>query len=153
MKTKLDEYVGYNIFVVASLLKRQIFRILSKQNINITPDQWIVLSYIWEKDGQTISELVKNSNKDFANVTRIINKLVKLGYVIKEHSKEDGRSVIVYATKEARILEERLNDCWMKSVSISMKGLSKEEQDYLLLLLDRIKVNSLEFLEKDEINE
>ena len=67
MKTKLDEYVGYNIFVVASLLKRQIFRILSKQNINITPDQWIVLSYIWENDGQTISELVKNSNKDFAN--------------------------------------------------------------------------------------
>lgn len=84
------EYWGDKL---SGIIKRQIYQIISEEGLDITPEQWVLLVNLWENDGQTIGDLVTQSQKDFANVTRIVEKLSKNGYIIKRKNHKDGRSV------------------------------------------------------------
>lgn len=75
--------VNHKIAKLSGIIKRQIYQIISEEGLDITPEQWVILVYLWENDGQTIGGLVTQSQKDFANVTRIVEKLSKNGYIIK----------------------------------------------------------------------
>ena len=139
----LDHFVNHRIATVATLLKRQIFRIIAKNNLKITPDQWIILHYLWEKNGLTVSELAQKSRKDFANVTRIIDKLVKAGYAERYVNQNDNRISHVYVLPKAEEIKEEIHKCWMESTEISLQGINDSEQKLLLALLQKIEDNIL----------
>ena len=69
--------VNHKIAKLSGIIKRQIYQIISEEGLDITPEQWVLLVNLWENDGQTIGDLVTQSQKDFANVTRIVEKLSK----------------------------------------------------------------------------
>ena len=73
----IDKMVNHKIAKLSGIIKRQIYQIISEEGLDITPEQWVILVYLWENDGQTIGGLVTQSQKDFANVTRIVEKLSK----------------------------------------------------------------------------
>jgi DNA-binding MarR family transcriptional regulator len=144
MKINLDKSINHRIAMLAVLLKRQVFRLIAEKNIDITPDQWVILYYLWEEDGLPIGLLAKKAKKDFANVTRIIDKLVKLNYVEKRKSKTDSRISHIYLQKSANDIKESIHQCWEESTNIAMKNISDADQLVLLNLLDRIEKNILE---------
>jgi len=144
MEFNLDDFVNHRIATVAILLKRQVFRIIAKNDLQITPDQWVILHYLWEKNGLSVGELASKSKKDFANVTRIIDKLVKTGYVDKKKSRLDSRMSHVYLLPKADKIKGKIHDCWIESTEISLKGVTGSEQKILLELLQRIENNILE---------
>lgn len=148
MKDKLDEIINHRIATVAGLLRRQVHRIIAEKGVEITPDQWVVLSYLWERDGLSMGELAVQSKKDFANVTRIVDKLQKQGYVTKQKNKEDGRSQIIYYTPKAISIRDKVEECQQYSLNISMKGISEKEQEIIFSILEKMEENSLNFLNK-----
>jgi len=146
MNFNLDHSVNHNIATLAVLLKRQVFRIISKNKLEITPDQWVVLYYLWQKDGSSMGDIASKSKKDFANVTRIVDKLVKQGYVCKRKSKTDSRISNIYLQDKAERIKQGIQDCWEESSAIALKGISEEEQQTLLKILGKIEVNILEHM-------
>jgi len=146
MKSDLDNRVNHRIAIVSGLLKRQIHRIIAEKNIEITPDQWVILNYLWEENGLSIGELVAKSRKDFGNVTRIVEKLEKLNYVTKERKEDDRRSFLVYYTDKAKQIKSAVEECQNRSLEISLKNISSKEQKVLLDILDKIEKNSLDYL-------
>ena len=66
--------VNHKIAKLSGIIKRQIYQIISEEGLDITPEQWVLLVNLWENDGQTIGDLVTQSKKEFANVTRIVEK-------------------------------------------------------------------------------
>lgn len=146
MDYNLDKSLGHNIPILASLLKRQIFRIIAENDLPITPDQWVILYYLWEKDGLSISELAIKAKKDFANVTRIIDKLVKLGYVSKRKDNEDSRKTIVYILPHAETIRVKIEACWNDATQVIIDGISIEEQEIMLDLIRRMEKNVLKRL-------
>lgn len=146
MENDLDNKVNHRIAIVSSLLKRQIYRIIADKKIEITPDQWVILNYLWETNGLSIGELAVKSKKDFANVTRIIEKLHKQNYVTKEKSKEDGRSNLVFYTEKAAEIKSTVEECQRHSLEISLKNVSLKEQKTILAILEKIEKNSIDYL-------
>lgn len=73
----IDKMVNHKIAKLSGIIKRQIYQIISEEGLDITPEQWVILVYLWENDGQTIGDLVTQSQKDFANVTRIVENYPK----------------------------------------------------------------------------
>lgn len=69
--------VNHKIAKLSGIIKRQIYQIISEEGLDITPEQWVLLVNLWENDGQTIGDLVTQSQKDFANVTRIVENYPK----------------------------------------------------------------------------
>ena len=111
----LDDIINHRIAIHATLIERHIFRIISEKNLDLTPDQWVVLHYLWQENGLSIGDIANRSKKDFANVTRIVDRLKSMGYVSKRKSKTDGRSFNVYILPKADEIRNDIQNCWQRS--------------------------------------
>ena len=147
MEPKLENTVNHRIASVASLLKRQIFRIIAENELEITPEQWVILYYLWQENGLAIGDIAARSKKDFANVTRIVEKLGKLGYVEKRKSPADNRISNIFILPKADKIKDKIHKCWKESTDIALKGINKTDQKYFLTILDKIESNILEKLD------
>ncbi len=143
MKIDLDKSVNHRIAMIAVSLKRQVFRLIAENKLDITPDQWVILYYLWEEDGLPVGLIATKTRKDFANATRIIDKLVHQKYVEKRKSQTDSRVSHIYLLKRANDIKESIHKCWEESTEIAMKGIDEPEKLVLLNLLDRIENNVL----------
>ena len=146
MDYKLENSVNHRIATLAVLLKRQVFRIIAKNNLGVTPDQWVVMYYLWQDNKLSVGEISNRTKKDFANTTRIVDKLEKLGYVNKVKSEKDSRNTNIYILPKADEIKESLQDCWKESTDLAMKGISEKEQQEFINTIERIENNILENL-------
>ncbi|MDR3706268.1 MAG: MarR family transcriptional regulator [Paludibacteraceae bacterium] len=147
MEYNLDNTINHRIATLAILLKRQVYRIIAENNLEITPEQWVIMYYLWKENGLSIGEIAAKSKKDFGNVTRIIDKLEKLEYVNKRKNDKDSRIINIYLLPKAEDIKEPITKCWEKSTNITLKGISDSEQEILLNILNKIENNILENLE------
>lgn len=147
MDLNLENIVNHRISIIAVLMKRQVFKILAEKNLEITPDQWVVMYYLWEENGLSIGEIAKRSKKDFANVTRIVNKLEKRKYVSKRKSKRDSRIWNVFILQKANEMKTDIQNCWKQASDIALDGISSSEQKQLMETLIKIENNVLRGLD------
>lgn len=122
-------------------LKTQQLRKLKQNNINLTIEQWIVLLGVKNFKGATQKEVSENTLKDTANVKRIVDQLIKKGFVERQEHSTDLR-------KTSLTLTEKGKEIIMKALpvmdSVRKKGLtdvSEKEFDYLVSTLKKIYHN------------
>lgn len=146
MDFKLEDSVNHRIATLAVLLKRQVFRIIAENKLGITPDQWVVMYCLWQENELSVGEISNRTKKDFANITRIVDKLEKLGYVNKVKSTKDSRSTNIHILPKADEIKEQLQNCWKESTDLAMRGISEKEQQEFISIIERIEKNILENL-------
>ena len=147
MDYKLDDVVNHRISMLAVLMKRQILKILAEKQLEITPDQWVVLYYLWEENGLSVGEIAKRSKKDFANVTRIVDKLVKMKYVTKRKSDLDSRISNVFILPKGENIKMDVQNCWKQASDVALNGVSESEQKNLMEIIVKIENNILNNIE------
>lgn len=130
MKSFLDQSPGYLINMTALLLKRELSALLSKNRINVTTEQWAILNRLKENSELSQKELAKLTFKDNANITRILDKLEKKGFVVRQSDINDRRA-------------------W--NVSITTKGL--KVRDDIELLAKQTLTKALKDINVDEVRE
>ena len=133
--------------MIALLMKRQVLRIIAEKNLDITPEQWVVLFYLWQENGLSIGEIASRSKKDFANVTRIVDKLVNMEYVTKKKSKKDGRIFQVFIQPKADNIKMDVQNCWKEASDVALNGISNSERKQLVNILSKIENNILTDIE------
>lgn len=133
--------------MLALFMKRQVLKLISDHNLEITPEQWVVLFYLWQENGLSIGEIASRSKKDFANVTRIVDKLKKMGYVTKLKSKDDGRIHHIFIQPKADKIKNDVQNCWKQASDIALDGISVSEQQQLMEILVKIENNILKDIE------
>ena len=75
--------------------------------LGLTYTQYVVMMALWEKDGIPVKELGQRVYLDSATLTPLLKRLEAHGYLRRERSREDERSVLITLTKEGRALRER----------------------------------------------
>lgn len=143
----LENIINHKISMLSILMKRQVLKIIANNRLNVTPEQWVVMFYLWQENGLSIGEIANRSKKDFANVTRIVDKLIKMKYVIKKKSKKDGRSFLVYIQPAADTIKKDIQDCWKQASDVALNEISEAEHQELVKILDKIESNILADLE------
>ncbi len=146
----LDKSINNTIAYASTLLRRQIFLLFKKNKVDITPDQWMVLYYLWRQDGLNLGELAQKTNKDNANITRIVNRMEKQGLLRKVGDGTDKRFFYIHLTDKANTIKGKVYESILKSTDICAKGLSKEEQEFLLVLLKKIISNMKSYAKAHE---
>ncbi len=76
----------------------QIFERVRISRKGFTNSQCYTLLNIYQNKSLSMKELSENMNLDTSTMTRIVNNLVRDGYIKREHSKEDRRVVLVKLT-------------------------------------------------------
>lgn len=76
--------------------------------LELTPEQWIVLVQLWQKDGQSQSALSELTLRDRPTMSRILDTMEKSGLVERHVDEQDGRSRLVKLTRSGKALREKL---------------------------------------------
>lgn len=72
------------------------------QGYGLTPTQHLVVFALFEDEGVSAGELGKRLTLDGATLSGILDRLSDGGWVIKESSEEDKRSLKLYLTDKAK---------------------------------------------------
>lgn len=111
------------------------------KTIDLTYAQANVLLQLKIPTSLNQDELCKRLLLDKARISRLVKQLEVKGYVNKKQSDLDRRAFDITITKKGILIIEDileiLNDC----NEFMLKGLSKEQVDYLLITLDKLCLN------------
>lgn len=127
---------------VSSALNRRFARNFQAYGIDITPEQWTVLLYLWRKDGVTQQELCNATFKDKPSMTRLIDNMERMNLVVRIGSKEDRRVNEIHLTRFGRELEGKAKFVGHKTLKEALRGLTTEELKTAQDVLRRVFNNS-----------
>jgi DNA-binding MarR family transcriptional regulator len=136
-KFNFEQSFGRTLGVAYTALYRHLTKLMKENNLPITPDQFRVLTHLWQTDGLSQQELAVGSNRDRANVTRLIDILEREGIVERKDHENDRRVYKIYLTKKGKAIEEQASECAKQSIKDAMKGVTKEEIEICLNVLNR----------------
>ena len=103
--------------------------------------QWVLLSALWREDGMLVSELAEYSGNNAPAASRIIDRMQSHGLVERRKSDDDGRTVRVFLTGKAKRMRKLRG--FHEDVNARLtRGFSKQEQDVLFDLLERVLENA-----------
>ena len=145
-KINLSQSVNHHIAISAIMIKRVFFKILNNHNLDITPEQWNVMYYLDKSNGMTIGELSKVTYKDFANMSRISQKLEIAGFISKKRDETDKRVFKLFITEKGRLLTNQLQECASQSTNIALEGIDEQTREIMVENLKQVILNTDKFL-------
>lgn len=140
---KLDSIIFYNIDKAIRAYRNYAQRQLKANGFNITIDQWLIIKAILENPGITQNEIGDLVFKDNASVTRIIDLMVKSGYIIRNPHTEDRRKTNLEVTDSGKKIIKDVQNLIENNRKIALKGVSKNELETMNSALLTISENCL----------
>lgn len=111
---KLENQLCFPLYAVSKKTTRMYKPLLDP--LNLTYTQYIVLMVLWEKDGITVKSLGDHLYLDSGTLTPLLKKMESKGFLNRQRSKSDERTVEVYLTEKGNHLQEQAKDIPMKLV-------------------------------------
>ena len=138
---KLSNIIFYTLEKSIKTYRQFAQKNITDGDFNITIDQWLVLKTIQEDSTINQQQLAAKVFKDFASVTRIIELLVKNGYLLRNFHKEDRRRFELTLSKEGTKIIKSLEPIIQSSRNKALKGISITDIEKLQSLLTTITAN------------
>lgn len=115
---------------------------LKEYNINeITPAQGRILFVLWENDEIPISQLSKKTLLKKSTLTSMLDRLEDMDYIVRVHSKNDRRKIIIKRTEKDKSFQELYLQVSKEMTDLFYSGLTEKEIDQLELWLKKILDN------------
>lgn len=135
----------YNLLAgrVPLLLNRFLSQNFKARGIHLTREQWSVLAVLWKTDGCSQQLIADTTSRDKPSITRLIDNLVKEGYVTREQHESDRRTNLIYLTEKGREVETPVMEVVDETIGKATLGLSEMQieviKDAFQLIYDNIK--------------
>ncbi len=123
------------------LIKQDLIKRFRENNIDLTPEQWTVIS---ELAGQKLiyqRELAAGTFKDAPTVSRIVELLVNRGYIIRKADKNDRRKFLVSLTEEGQRIYKKSAPILHDARTLGWEGLDDNDYEHLTRILGKISHN------------
>ncbi len=131
---KLENQLCFPLYACSKEIVRRYKTYLDR--LDLTYTQYIVMMVMWEEKELNVKELGDKLFLDSGTLTPVLKKLEAKGYVTRERSKIDERTLIVTLTESGKELREKAVD-----IPVGMRGclkLSDEEMIQLRTMLNKI---------------
>ncbi|VEH15861.1 MarR family winged helix-turn-helix transcriptional regulator [Segatella oris] len=145
---KLSSQICFRLYSASRLVTQTYKPFLDK--LGITYPQYLVLMVLWEADNQPVNDIAHKLLLETNTVTPLIQRMEKMGLVIRTKGIVDTRQRIVSLTKEGKAMEKeaaKVPACMLEHFADC--GLKKEEVFRLVPLLDEV-INRLKDHTKDD---
>jgi MarR family transcriptional regulator, organic hydroperoxide resistance regulator len=109
--------------------------------LELYPGQEFLLLNLFPQDGLTHSEVAENLCVQPATVTRMLDRLVKSGFVQRRTDDDDQRVSRVYLTEKGQELLQPIERVWQELEEISFAKLTLEERLLLRRILLQVNEN------------
>lgn len=122
-------------------LKKQQLKKLKQHNIDLTIEQWVLLLGVKNYEGATQKVISDNTLKDTANVKRIIDQLIRKGFVLRQEHAEDLRKTRLTLTEEGKQIIQKALPIMDSLRKKGLADVTDKEFDYLISTLKKIYHN------------
>ena len=137
----LDKAISFAIQNAYERVRITLYREFHDRGLAITPEQWIVLVLLWERDERSPSELSEATLRDRPTMTRILQTMERNGLVTRAAVAGDGRGRIVCLTRHGRALRRSLTARARRIVTRLEAGISESDLRVTRRTLRRIFEN------------
>lgn len=131
-----DDFLGYRIFRTQCAVTQ----VLAKEfaPYGITPIQWNALVFLDRYGSLSQRQLATHLHREPATVTRSVDKMEKMGLVMREPDESDRRVNVITMTDKARDLLAEIQPTAERAALTVRGDLSAKEEKLLIELLDRV---------------
>lgn len=138
-----DKYIVYFISRTKEKMIQFIENNLKEQGLEeLITSQGNILTALYDNNGKlAMNQIAQKIGKDKSTVTHLITKLVKLGYIAKEHDCGDKRVTTIVLTEKGLQLKPKFDLISSKVYETAYKGFSEEEKLLFLKLLRKMNNN------------
>lgn len=137
----LIKEIAVYVNILNSRIKKCFIDRLQQNGINVTPEQYLVLDILWEKQSlsqQNIADLIQ---KDKNSVTKIIDSLEKKNLVNRVVDQKDRRINKIELTKEGLALEKITTEVAINFMNDTVKDIEGQDLDKLVEVMRKLKDN------------
>ncbi len=135
--SSLDNHIAN----LTQCIRESIANELIQKGITLTFFQSLILQYIAENKSCTAHYLVLVAKKDKAQITRLVNELIKHDLVIREKSPLDKREYILSLTEEGWRYAKYIKEIRVNTSKKMTQGMSSGQQSQLITLIDLMTHN------------
>ncbi len=136
-KNSLGPWIGRTMKVI----DERIEELLSENKIDISKMQFVILKNIELNDGIYQNQLAFFSKRNKSTLTRMINTLIKKGYIIKCSSEEDKRKNHIHLTEAGKKIIKKATPHFHSMAITIEKNLSEAEIEMTKQILKKIQTN------------
>jgi DNA-binding MarR family transcriptional regulator len=116
-----------------------------EQNINLSKEQWVVLKYLYQKDGLIQNDLAFITSRDKTSMTRLINNMEKNALIRRENCAHDKRINLIYIEDKGRQLFEKTLPIMQSLIDVLQKGIPRKSLEQTIEILKTLETNLLKY--------
>ena len=133
----MKESNGFLLNQIAGMFWVNLEKLMAE--IGIHAGQVFVLFALWESDGQSQAEIVRNLQVTAPTVYNMVVRLEKAGFVETRKSPQDARVQLVNLTRKGLEIRPQVERQWNKLEDMIFAELNETEKMMLQLLLKKLK--------------
>jgi len=138
---KMDKNIVYELEKTLHEINSQTLALFREKKFPVSKEQWLILKRISEEEGSSQKDIAKDTFKDPAALTRMLDLLAKKGFVQRKGSKRDRRTFDVYLTVEGNRLVNRIRPI-LENLNLTVsRKLSARDKTYLFEILAKVQAH------------
>ncbi len=106
--------------------------------VDITPEQWIILHSLYKENGQSQTDLANGSFKNAPTVSRIIDLLCKKSFTERQRFDNDRRRYKIFLTDIGKAAVEKALPVVLNSRELGWNGLTDDDYETFLRIMNTI---------------
>ena len=119
------EPMSYAIFQLARAHRAYAAALLREMDLH--PGQELLLMQLFDRDGQTQSELLESVGLDHSTVSKSLSRMQDAGLLLREPAAHDRRVMVVHLTDKGRAMREPIAALWRTLEEASARNLSERQ--------------------------
>ncbi|MGP3915905.1 MarR family winged helix-turn-helix transcriptional regulator [Nonomuraea sp. 10N515B] len=119
--------MSYAIFQLARAHRAHAAALLRAMDLH--PGQELLLMQLFDRDGQTQSELLESVGLDHSTVSKSLRRMQDAGLVVREPAAHDRRVMVVHLTDKGRSMREPIAALWQALEETSARNLSEQQAE------------------------
>ena len=137
----LIKKIAVYINIVNCSLIKYFAKELSRNDINLTPEQYLVMDILWDAEAMSQQAIADIIQKDKNSVTKFIDSLEKKGLVYRQVNKTDRRVNNIVVSEEGMKLKARTTEVAIGMMRNVLKDIKEEDLMALDKVMNQIKEN------------
>ncbi len=137
----LSKEVAVELNLTHCKLKLFMAAMLKVNNIDLTPEQFLLVDLLWNQGNLSQQQLADRMHKDKNSITKLIDAIEQKGLVVREQNPSDRRSNTIVLTEKGHNLKLEAKKVGISLLDKMLEGLSKEEIQSFIDIMRRISNN------------
>jgi len=139
--SRSNEPIGFLLERTTRIVKLQFHKAFKNLNVDMTPEQWVIMDALFQLNNQPQKNLADSSYKNAPTISRIIDVLSKKGWVERKMSDSDRRVYMISQTKEGKAIYKKVIGEVERLRNLGWNGLNNKDYKDFTRIINQIFSN------------